>query len=160
MNVVSCPLVESKCSRKPAPAPSLKPSRMQSSTLAPFLGPVENFTRLPFKCLFPGDAITSSRVAKVYRRVLKAQQGNGPLIFVGCHEAYINCSTSTKPYGYPSYTAQPPNEHRSPHIIMSPLGLALNGNSLPCTRNSGGISHGWLMMHLMIRIYMRSLIRG
>jgi len=110
----------------------------------------ENFTQLPFKFFFPGDPSTANWVVEIYHRVLKAQQGDGPLIFVGCHDIDNGCNASNNPYGYPGYTMQFLTQHKSPHIIMCPLGLAMNRNPLPCTRSPGGIFLGWLILRLMI----------
>lgn len=112
------------------------------------LAAAKNYSSLPFKFFFPNDIDAAGTVAGVYRRVQGAQRGNGPLIFVGCQDDYHRCNVSTNP----GYTVQFRSQHRSPHIIICPLGLALERSPTPCTRNPGGIFLGWLMLRLIVSL--------
>ncbi|KAL8693297.1 MAG: hypothetical protein Q9218_001857 [Villophora microphyllina] len=117
------------------------------------LAAAQNFTDLPFKFFFPGDSGSAIEVARVYHRIQRLQQEKGPLIFVGCRDDYHRCNASKNPFRSPGYSAQFPTQHRSPHIIMCPLGLALNRNPTPCTRTPGGIFLGSMMLRLLIYLH-------
>lgn len=116
------------------------------------------FTDPPFNMFFDPTVQNSFDVAQVYRRILAAQQGATNRIGVFCRDIYNRCSSSDNQSSVvPAYSVQFPQKHRSPQIILCAKGLALPRDPEPCSDYPGGISLGWLMVHVMTSL---SLISG
>lgn len=113
------------------------------------LNAAAKFTELPFRYFFKDDIATANTVAGVFRRIQGSQQGQGNLIGATCEDVYNGCGTGESVQ--PAYSAQALN--RAPIIVFCPTGLALARNPVPCTKNPGSISLGWLMLHEMTHIY-------
>lgn len=88
----------------------LDASRLAGAGLAAATKP----TDLPFKFFFPDDLESANEVARVYRRVQQLQQGDGPLVLVGCRDLYLRCHhQSGNPYASPDTPSKiPPSTER------------------------------------------------
>ena len=116
------------------------------------------FTDPPFNMFFSARMQDGFDVAQVYQRILDAQQGNSNRINVFCLDKYNRCdSSNNQTQVVPAYSAQFPQKHRAPEIILCAKGLALPRDPDPCTAYPGGVSLGWLMVHVMTGL---SLISG
>ena len=116
------------------------------------------FTDPPFNMFFHPAVQNGLDVAQVYRRIIAAQQGVSNRINVYCQDIYNRCTSSNNQTNVvPAYSVQFPQNHRAPHIILCAKGLALPRDPDPCTDYPGGISLGWLMVHVMTGL---SLISG
>ena len=104
----------------------------------------------PFNMFFNPTVQNGFDVAQVYQRILAAQQGASNRINVYCQDIYNRCTSSDNETNViPAYSVQYPQKHRAPHIILCAKGLALPRDPDPCTDYPGGISLGWLMVHVM-----------
>ncbi|KAL8793900.1 MAG: hypothetical protein Q9195_003519 [Heterodermia aff. obscurata] len=116
------------------------------------------FVDPPFNMFFDATMQNGFDVAQVYQRILAAQQGKGNRISVFCQDIYNRCNSSQNQTDVvPAYSVQTPEKHRAPQIILCAQGLALPRDLEPCTDYPGGISLGWLMVHVMTGL---SLISG
>ena len=112
----------------------------------------------PFNMFFDPTVQNSFDVVQVYQRILAAQQGASNRIGVFCQDIYNRCSSSdNQSKVVPAYSVQFPQKHRAPQIILCAKGLALPRAPEPCSDYPGGISLGWLMVHVMTGL---SLISG
>ena len=112
----------------------------------------------PFNMFFHPILQNGYDVAQVYWRILEAQQGTSSRINVYCEDKYNRCTTAVNQTKVvPAYSVQFPQKHRAPEIILCAQGLALPRDPDPCTDYPGGISLGWLMVHVMTGL---SLISG
>lgn len=117
-----------------------------------------SYNKPPFNMFFDPTRENSYIVAAVFQRIIHAQQGLSSLIRVSCLDTYNRCNSSKKPQNImPAYSVQFPNQHHAPEIVMCSAGLELPRDAEPCTEYPGGISLGWLMVHLMSSL---SLISG
>ena len=116
------------------------------------------FTNPPFNMFFDPTMQNSFDVAQVYQRILNAQQGTSNRINVFCRDKYNRCSSRDNQSAVvPAYSVQFPRKHQAPEIILCAKGLALPRNPEPCSDYPGGISLGWMMVHVMTSL---TLISG
>ena len=112
----------------------------------------------PFSMFFDPTRRNSHTVYGIFQRIMRAQQGSGGHIGVTCQDLFNHCNSSINSTKItPAYSVQYPSQHRMPQIIMCPAGLALPRDPEPCSENPGGISLGWLMVHVMVHL---SVISG
>lgn len=112
-----------------------------------------SWTQPPFSMFFDQTQWTSHVVYGVLYRVMRAQEGGGVGVGVTCQDFYGRCNSTAKTTQItPAYSVQYPGQHRMPQIIMCPAGLALPRDPEPCTEYPGGITLGWLMVHMMVHL--------
>lgn len=117
-----------------------------------------SYSKPPFIMFFDPTRENSYTVAAVFQRMIHAEQGLSSLIRVSCLDTYNRCNSSRKSGQImPAYSVQIRNQHHAPEIVMCSAGLALPRDAEPCTEYPGGVSLGWLMVHLMSGL---SLISG
>ena len=110
------------------------------------LNAASNFSDLPFSFFFPGNQVTANIVAGVMTRVIQAQLGQGPQIFVTCQDLLTRCVRNRHKVilGYlVQYRSSPAT------IVLCPTGLALPFNPPPCSAAPGTISIGTVVLHEM-----------
>ena len=116
------------------------------------------FTDPPFNMFFHPILQNGHDVAQVYQRILTVHQGASNRINVFCQDKYNRCTSSdNQTKVVPAYSVQFPRQHQAPEIILCAKGLALPRDPEPCSDYPGGITLGWLMVHVMTTL---SLISG
>ena len=104
----------------------------------------------PFSMFFDPIQWTGHVVYGVLHRVMRAQEG-GAGIGVTCQDFYGRCNTTAKAIK-PAYSVQYSSREHMPQIVMCPAGLALPRDPEPCSEYPGGITLGWLMVHMMVHL--------
>ncbi|KAL6720825.1 hypothetical protein ACLMJK_002750 [Lecanora helva] len=113
------------------------------------LNAATDFSSLPFTYFFEGNVDTANIVAKILRRVQRAQLGHTDLIGATCEDVQNRCRDGDTTI--PSYSIQ--ERDRAPVIVFCPTALKLRRNTRPCTNAPGAITLGWVMLFELVQLY-------